>query len=437
VASTKLLQLFPQTSLAWVRVDLPVDFDRFLIGHYACGQKESFMSVLSHKRRGFTLVELLVVIGIIALLISILLPTLARARDSAKSIKCGSNAKQLATGLIGYAQDFNGTFPIGWSPIGYTTGVFPAAGIVGIPTNPVATQRSRVGWNWAVSGWLNSNRAHGFVQNADGTFGTNDPNDNYHPALYCPQVLQDFDQMWTHYGINPTICPDWWFLNNAVAFFGLPGAAAPLAPSCKPLNMANLYADNFLLWDGQLEYFVQFSSAAGLPYTPYPVDRRFFVYNAPSVAFNGIDFSQIQLWSTPYQDWDLMYRNDEGEDPTLTGDPWRSSEFPAMIVRPLTDTGLSLGQYWYPGQGLDHFRGQEDLIMQPPLFWETDLQLTQIMRHNGKTRCNTALVDGSVRGMGYNPRQSHPALPGGPYAVGDLRRTHLRTKWPNPLPRMQ
>ena len=74
---------------------------------------------ITHKRaRAFTLVELLVVIGIIALLISILLPTLARARDSAKAVKCGSNARQVVQGLIGYSTDFQGTLPLGFAYLG-------------------------------------------------------------------------------------------------------------------------------------------------------------------------------------------------------------------------------------------------------------------------------------------------------------------------------
>src|SRR5205085_4804905 len=65
-------------------------------------------------RRAYTLVELIVVIGIIALLISILLPSLSKAPEAAAPIKCGSNLRQLNIGLVAYAATYRGFVPIGW-----------------------------------------------------------------------------------------------------------------------------------------------------------------------------------------------------------------------------------------------------------------------------------------------------------------------------------
>lgn len=59
-----------------------------------------------YSSRGFTLIELLVVIAIIALLISLLIPSLKRARDSAKAVTCRSNMRQVALGMTLYTQDY-------------------------------------------------------------------------------------------------------------------------------------------------------------------------------------------------------------------------------------------------------------------------------------------------------------------------------------------
>lgn len=73
---------------------------------------------------GFTLVELLVVIGIIAVLIAILLPALGKAREQARIATCLSNQRQVATTFLMYAHEYKGILPpYGYINPGYTSDV--------------------------------------------------------------------------------------------------------------------------------------------------------------------------------------------------------------------------------------------------------------------------------------------------------------------------
>lgn len=90
------------------------------------------MPNLQDRRNGFSLIELLVVIGVVALLVSILLPALAAARKTARQAVCAANLKQFATAHASYAADYRDRIA------SFTTTVEDAPEIPGpAPTTPV------------------------------------------------------------------------------------------------------------------------------------------------------------------------------------------------------------------------------------------------------------------------------------------------------------
>ncbi|MBW3622228.1 MAG: prepilin-type N-terminal cleavage/methylation domain-containing protein [Armatimonadetes bacterium] len=73
---------------------------------------------MKRGHEGFTLVELLVVIGVVGILASLLMPAFSTARERARQVHCASNQRQLAVAFNNYATDWDGVLPRWWTPSG-------------------------------------------------------------------------------------------------------------------------------------------------------------------------------------------------------------------------------------------------------------------------------------------------------------------------------
>jgi prepilin-type N-terminal cleavage/methylation domain-containing protein len=139
--------------------------------------------------RAFTLIELLVVVAIIALLVSILLPSLSEAREQAKRVACAAGLHQIALGDFAYATESKGGyFPMGLSQL---TGPFGPQVFSGYFWNPPFGQKNQPGYDSAIPGYQ-AHMALYFLKYTD------DPK-----VFYCPsnsQIQYDSPYGWMRAG---------------------------------------------------------------------------------------------------------------------------------------------------------------------------------------------------------------------------------------------
>ncbi len=183
---------------------------------------------LLRMRRGFTLVELLVVIGVIAVLISMLLPVLSKVRIAGNNVQCLSNLRQLAQWGTIYAGDWRGVLPHNGSPA-------PAYDSIGYK------DLSKTWWyqkNPRYVGYSTSSVADGYYEN---TNGMNSKCIVRRPTvLHCPQLTDNvlprhYTNAGYDYGIN--------------RYLG--GQSAASDPN-KPLKITRLTSAAFWFGDGRL-----------------------------------------------------------------------------------------------------------------------------------------------------------------------------------------
>jgi prepilin-type N-terminal cleavage/methylation domain-containing protein/prepilin-type processing-associated H-X9-DG protein len=235
-------------------------------------------SQLPPARTAFTLVELLVVIGIIAILVGILLPTLSRARESASTVKCQANLKSIGQAMRIYANYNRDSLPIGFVNDGFVTmnGTYRGEGM---------------DWTTLLANVMGKKFA-GYDASQAVTPGSGGVRETF----LCPTVYRPSNTpstALTHYSSHPRLMPD-----LRTQDFLLFPASAPL-PTLKPYKMSKVKrpAEIGGVFEGTIgsDAYMAFSTAYALDRMqltgrkPWMTDQYQIVTSTPILPNDPID----------------------------------------------------------------------------------------------------------------------------------------------------